>query len=534
MAITFPTFEDTEILTAEKLNAWVASLQDKFDSGFGSTDINWPLVAEDNLVMGTGASGFEITGGTKILKLVNAAAYDTLAAAVAAAGTSGCVFVPPNTTITTDGVTLGAGVSIIGAGPSSVIRANAGASYVVRTTDGGTSAVANLVIDGNDGTATAAGLLLVGQLNSFVHNVRFYRCGLNAVKLSELCDMVTINGCLFDGGSDDHIVGDNLSGLTITGCVSEDASGKAINLTAASAGSAIRGVTISGNSFRGQSEEAILVAGNGGYSANFENIVVTGNAVDGASAASNGAIVVGTAAGPMQDVIITGNQLSNAGHDGIQFYAQRAHVQGNNAQDVGRHGCNCTSSAYATVEGNNFQGATQIGIAATNAGTDVALLANNVLNCNTAITFPPDGYHRANEGAFGAGDVLYASSGTVTIPANCLSVGDTVDVKVLATVTAGAGDTFLVRIAGDTVGSIAVDGSDPGEIWVNVSGIVTGSTTMSCVAQAISESGSDSIGGSYTTASITRTAAITIDTSNSGASITKRGMFVRLGRGDIQ
>ncbi len=185
MAITFPTFEDTEILTAEKLNAWVQSLEDKFNSGFGGTDINWPLVAEDNLVMGTGSTGYEITGGTKILKLINASAYDTLAAAVTAAGTSGCVFIPPNTTITTDGVTLPVSCAVIGAGPSSVIKANAGATHVLNTSNGGNVLIANLTIDGNDGTASAAGLLMVGQDNSFVHNVQFIVNSWNSASPAE-------------------------------------------------------------------------------------------------------------------------------------------------------------------------------------------------------------------------------------------------------------------------------------------------------------------------------------------------------------
>ncbi len=540
MAVTFPTFEDLEILMAEKLNAFVQSLEDKFTSGFGSTDIDWPLVAEDNLVMGTGASGYEIVGGTKILKLVNAAAYDTLADAITAVGTSGCVFIPPNTTIPTDGVSLPSTIGIIGAGPSSVIKANAGAAHVLNADGGGSCLVANLTINGNHSTATAAGLLMDARTSSIVHNVRFRDCGLAGLSLTSSCLRIVVSGCHFDGGAEDHLFGSGVDGLTISGCTFNNSAKAGINLTASGGASLLRNVTITGNSFRACTEESINVVGSGGYSVNRETINISDNVIDGALSSGFASIRCGSADGQMQDVVIADNQISNAAQDGIFVWAQNAQVSGNNAQNVGQHGVNCASSAYSAVTGNNLQNATNVGIVGTNGGTDMVFLGNNVLNCATAM-YPSAGcYHVGNVG--NPRDFFNGTAPcTVTIPANHLRAGDSLDITALATVTGGSADTFLLQIDGKTIASIPCDGIYTGDLRLNARLVLTGTTTAQALSFGLTESLTSLATGSsgyrvsnYAVTGLDLTSAIDIGTANSGASITVKGIFANGGHVDDQ
>ena len=123
--VELPTFSDKEIVTPEKLNALVDALNAKFVGGFDASDLQWPLEAEGDLAMGV----YNITGARKIWNAINAANYATLQDAVTAAGTGGCVFIPPDTTVTASGVAItGDGVAIIGAGPSSVIELTSAAT----------------------------------------------------------------------------------------------------------------------------------------------------------------------------------------------------------------------------------------------------------------------------------------------------------------------------------------------------------------------------------------------------------------------
>lgn len=478
MAISFPTFEDQEILTAEKLNSFIQALEDKFNSGFGSADITWPLVAEDSLVMGTGASGYEIVGGTKILKLVNAAAYDTLAAAMTAAGTSGCVFIPPNTTILTDGVTLPSTGAVVGAGPSSIIKANAGASYVLNTSDGGSCLVANLTIDGNDGTATADGVRLVGQDQSIVSNVFFKNCNGPALSISTTCEQLNVVGCHFLNGSDNHIFADSIDGCAITGCTFENPAGAAIEMIASGVSALLRNVSIVGNNIQGCDQECINIIGSGGYSTSREGIVVTGNQIDHVGGGAFNSIVVGTVAGQMQNINVSGNQVHSAPQDAIYVYAQNGLVSGNNVVDAGQHGINCATSAYLTVSGNSAYSAANVGIRAVNGSTNLVIQGNNVLDCTTALQPAETSYHSNNVGAVGPGigTVLYSTGANLTIPANTLKAGDVIEVWVHEDITAAGGSGRLhVTLDGQHIGSTE-SLTSTGNRQVHARVIITGPT----------------------------------------------------------
>lgn len=540
MAISFPTFEDQEILTAEKLNSFIQALEDKFNSGFGSADINWPLVAEDSLIMGTGAAGYEIVGGTKILKLVNAAAYDTLEAAVTAAGTSGCVFIPPNTTIITDGVTLPLTGAIIGAGPSSVLRAAVGASYVLNTAAGGSCLIANLKIDGRIDVTSANGVRLVDQSVSVISNVYFVSCDAPSILMNTRCEQINITGCHFWGGGDDHIFADDLDGCTITGCTFENSAAGGISMVASGGASYMRNIAITGNSIYDCVEECIKVVGSGGYSVIREGIVISGNQIDHAGGGAYDSILVGNSSGQMQNINVSGNQVQSASQDAISVWSKDGSVQGNNVVNAARHGVNCTSSVYMTINGNSAYSAANIGIRAVNTSTNVVISDNNVLDCNTALNYGAKTHFSNNAGAIGTapgnGWRVDTTSRTVTIPANHLKVGDSIRITAGYQSSAGSGP-FNVDFDGQDIGS-TYSGSATGARFVDITAHVINSTSLEFYGLGLTDARPNNTDGADglnvfrgVKTGLSFTAAITVVAKNAGLTTARfAGMEVRVYR----
>lgn len=537
MAIDFPTFSAKEILTAEKLNAWVQSLEDKFTAGFGSTDISWPLVAEGNLSMGSGSNGYEITGGAKIINVVNGAAFSTLEDACTAAGTSGAVFIPPNTTLPTDGATLPSAGAIIGAGPSSIIKANAGASYVVRTaTGGGNVLLANLTVDGNYSTATATGLQIRGGSQSFINNVYFKNCGTYGIDLSNTPSQVVIVGCHFSGGNGDHIYANSANRLVIADNTFYDSAGCAINLTAADVTALLKHIVIKGNVVFDTASESIKLVGSGGYSTNKESIVVSSNNVD-KGGSSGDAIVVGNSAGQFRDVTIVGNQITDAPGGGLTAYARDMLISNNNIANVVGNAIDCKTSAYVTVQGNNCYNAGGVGINASNASTNAVVFGNNVLSCNTAISFNSGVYVGENVGVLSPGTTrtFFTDGTTITIPANVLGADVCMRIRANGDATAGSAGTFELHINNQTIGGVAVNGgSNPGQVFISADVVVTGSTTLDAMFNAYAEGTNSHAVGRYQLTGLNYGSAVVIDTDTTGSTVNRQGLLVELSRYEDQ
>jgi hypothetical protein len=484
MAIEFPTFSTKERLTAEKLNAWVSTLEDKFNAGFGSTDITWPLLADNNLNMGTGSDAYAILGGSKIMKVVNAASYATLEAACAEAGSSGAVFIPPDTTVPTDGATLPATAAIIGAGPSSVIKANAGATYIMQTPSMGKLFLANLKIDGNSASATAVGLRLVNAAQPIISNVIFDDCGSYSIELDTTPDQVVINGCQFHDGGTDFIYGDSIDGLSVTGCVFEDNPDCAINLVAAGGSTTLRNISIVGNYFFDIDDEVIKIIGSGSYNLQRDGVSICNNQIDHRGDAGD-TIVCGSTAGQMQNVNISGNNVTDPANSGISVYARYALISNNNMPSADQHGCDCTSSAYMMVNGNNFYNASNVGVRAVNVGTDVVVSNNNVLSCNTGITYPADITLFSNAGAIPATGYYSTNTSSLNIPANSLEVGSRIVIQATLSMDGGTDTVDSADLSVDSTNVLsgpAVDtttvASSDYDSFAHLEGIVTDTTTI--------------------------------------------------------
>ncbi|KPJ97112.1 MAG: hypothetical protein AMJ55_00405 [Gammaproteobacteria bacterium SG8_15] len=478
--VSFPTFADKEILTAEKLNAWVQSLESKFTSGFNASDIQWPLLAEGDLNMGTGSSGYSILGGKKIMNIVHAGGYDSLADAVAAAGAGGVVLIPPDTTITTGGgiTFVGSGVAIIGCGPSSVVQFTASptSGYMFRTDVGGVSGLmfSNLTLDGNTGAGSAqAGVIVRGASDVFFQNVIFDDFSGIALQLtndggSNRCQRVYVDNCIFKTGDDHHIQGDDVQDLHIKNCVSIDCPEQAIELAAAGTQYMSR-VAITDCVIDNCAKESIYVAGANGTGASYwGDVTIRGCKIEGQDAED--AIVAGTVTGKLQRVSISEcvyAGATGAPADGISMNVDEGVVSDCNFGDCTSDGVDMGSSRYVTVQGNVLRNAGAYGVLT--ASTSDCRVINNDLDGATTqgIQFGgTDLRHYGNKGQTGSlpGNILHldvynttfgttveTAMASFTVPAGQLEVGDEIMYQVHTNKT-NANDTATVRVR---IGSVS-------------------------------------------------------------------------------
>lgn len=479
MSIDFPTFEDKQILTPEDLNDFVQDLQDKFTAGIGSADITWPLLAEGNLELDI----HQITGGRSIWGVVNAAEYDTLDAALAAAS-GGVCFIPPNTTIEASSVAIpGAGTAIIGCGQSSVIRASSGAtgSLLKNSTSGVTSqlVIANLQLDGNN--ETCDGLELNGAQYCMISNVQFEDFDGDALKITAdgatVSERILVTNCHFRG-NDIHVDITAIRDAAISNCYFRSADDTALRAV----GSDIRRLTVNGCVFRDSDAESVqIIGGAASYSADASEIVVANNVIDGSGMVDSvPCIEVGSSAGYMQNITIDGNQITSANSDAIKVYARYGSITGNNAYGAGGDGLDLTSSEDLVVTGNNFAGAGAYGVDGSSS-TD-CVVSNNVLSGATTDAINLGGtrlrqYH--NAGAVGAPppNTFSTTNGTMTLPAGTLQIGDQIDLNVyFDSSAAGGAGSVRIYLNGQEIGRTASNSSTQPRI-IHSTIEVTGSTT---------------------------------------------------------
>lgn len=468
--VTLPTFSKKQILLAEQLNALVAALNAKFSGGFDASDLQWPLEAEGDLAMGN----YNITGARKIMGVINAANYPTLQDAVTAAGTGGCVFIPPDTTVTASGVAFtGDGVAIIGAGPSSEIMLTTDSTdgFILRSATTGQTGfmLANLTMNGNGHTGTGqAGLILRRVSDIFIHDVIFKDFSGPAIQFTNdgsdgnACQRLYLRGCTFSGGDSAgayHLLANDLSDALISSCVFKDCADDTIHFAVGSGTQLMRRIAISQCSVSGGAGAAIHIVGGGAVaSANQADISVYQNVVSTLSG-SDPAIVLGTTGGRLLRVSAYGNSAPSAPGDGLSVCADYGHVSANILYSATGDGIDLTESSTLEIVGNDVRSAGAYGIEAhlstsciahdnrtQGASTGPIYRAATLrqwANGDTVGSLPATAYvNPTSDSGTGGGDPVDV---LITIPANSLRVGDVIKARGVFTSagTADAGNGYL-------------------------------------------------------------------------------------------
>ena len=541
MSINFPTFTDKEIPSPEKFNDFVQAVEAKFTAGLGSAEIQWPLVAAGNLVM----SGYQVTGGKQIMKVVNAAdstySNDFAQALVDASG--GAVFIPPGHTARADGAELaGSNCAIIGAGPTSVLKLSGDtAGYLLRNaTSGGKFMVANLTLDGN--SETSDGLHLRGVTYAIVQNVWFQNFGqvLLTIEPDGTTDSqhVLISDCHFNGGTKQLLItdGNDISGR---GCYVYNSDDTAIEATNSGGTATLQRLSVVDNIIEDCDEQAVYVrGGSSSFSTLSDQVLVANNIIDTSGMdGTTAALEIGTTSNRLQHVTITGNLLEDAPDTAISVCAKYGTVSGNVARGAGAVGLDLTSSQDLLVTGNSLRDATTYGIDASDT-TDCVVRGNDCEDATTAdISYDAstDHYDNGDVVAPGPPRTFYTNSSTITIPANLLHVNDHMRIVASADVIDGGADTLLVNVDGQTATSMTVSGTDPGQVYATADVVVTGATSFDSMFLCITESGVPGANtGRYQQTGISLSSAVTVTMSNTGASITRTGLLVELSRTENQ
>ena len=488
MSISFPTFIDKEIVSPEKLNAFVQALEAKFTAGLGSAEIQWPLIAGGNIVLGD----YEITGGAKIWKVVNAGAYTTFAAALIA-GAGGCVFIPPNTTIDVDGDEMsGSSVTIIGAGPTSVIRLQSGASagWLLRNVTAGASIrMANLVLDGND-ESTNDGLVLRGATKCDFSGVTFQNFGGAAFKMTVLGGSATTHvktrGCRFRDGAGNHIFMDDVTDIEIVDNKFYGATDIAVLGVPAGGTSHMSNVKVDENQFTNCTDEFIKIIGaTGTWSALWSDISVCDNTLDTVLVgAGKKGITVGLGSAWVQNIKISDNIMPGAIADAITVYARYGVIHDNMIQNAGGDGIDMLSSEEIVVSGNNCRNAGAYGIDFVD--TVNCNITDN--DCDEATTAPflicssitDPSVHHGNSSSLAEvpqPSAFFTLSSSLTIPANTLRVGDVMRVHTMADDTAATASYLTVQ----SINAFSWTGVGSGAAWqyeINADLVITGTTII--------------------------------------------------------
>lgn len=433
MAITsLPTFADDEILSAGKLNQLRSAIETKFAGAITGGDIAWPLVAQGSLDM----AGFSILSVKRFWNVFNADEYATLQEAIDAAEAAGggCVFIPPNTTFSADGLTVTqSDIAIVGCGASSVIAHSSGASsgYLLRSSAGLSNlTVAHLKLDGST-NASAGQSGLYFQQATGVHldhvvfddftgdHVRFENDGT----AGNNCADVWVTDCVFDNGDAGHIFMNDVDGAHIAGCRFDGATTDAIEGVPDAAASKMRSIEVTGcrfvdgvravyivgdsgtandlwrlvrvhnNEAFSQSGDAITVGATSavvkhGQIADNNILSVTGDAIvanlAGGMVSDNYASGVGGDAivASIDDGNVSDNHVLSVTGDAIVASMTVGKISGNYAASAGGDGLDMTSASDIEVSGNNFADAGARGIDATSS-TNCRILNNDVHGATT-------------------------------------------------------------------------------------------------------------------------------------------------------
>jgi len=480
-AITLPTFAEREELLYQKLNAAMQAINAKFAAGVGAAEIAWPLTAGGNLDM----SSFNIVNGQQIWGYVNAAEYTTFDDAVTDAGSGGVVLIPPDTTVVTNGSSIvGTGTTVIGAGPSSVLQltSDAVSGYMLRFDSVTRGMLANLTIDGNSKTGTSQDGVQISSCSGMtVCNVFFRNFSGAGLYVTGGSSQVSVLGCHFNGGDEEHIYATQCNQMSIIGCTFNGGSDAALPVRLACAsGSADLTVAIgdcvmdvvgnSGVSFLGYN--AIGSASPGRLWMSNVGIIDTGGS------AKNG-IVAGTSSAVLESCHISNCTVRSTNAGGILVNSNYGNISGNSIDNPATFGVDLDTSRYVTVRGNYIYSAS-IGVDAS-AGQTCMVTDNILRSCTTPISYGGTNHAINNnvgaEVGYPLGSVGYYYDGTtptysgsvantviatVTIPAGVLQQGSSVRIVALGVVGHDGDDRFLyLQVNSQTFAGVFVDATTP-------------------------------------------------------------------------
>lgn len=493
MSITFPTFIDKEIVTPEKLNDFVQALESKFTAGLGTSEISWPLISGGDLYMGDN----KIVEGAQILGMTNAGApkyVADFALALTDGALSGCIFIPPSTTITMDGEDFsGTSLTIIGSGPTSVLRLQSAASagYMLRNSAAGCKIrMSNLTLDGNG--KTGDGLQLRGAADVVLDSVWFTDFTGAALKITDLSGtastQVEVGKCHFSGGSSYHIHLDDCSDVGISKCTFDTAAEDAIYGVAADTNADMKRISIEDNIFSTCVKGAITIKGAGTFNTKWAHIGIKGNVVDTSSmdAAQTG-ISLGAVGAALQYVTVSGNICPGSSADNLTMLAQYGTISGNLFNKAGVSGLDLLISEDVTVSGNNFRDCV-VGITMDDS-VDCFVNGNDTGGSTDEVIYGETTSEQWNNNAATidrSGPLLgfYSTSDTITIPGGTLRVGDMIQIH--AHQSESTTGSATIRFNGTTIATQTMEESD-GVISFVASVAITAATTG--IAGAIGLSG---------------------------------------------
>lgn len=467
--------EKKDLFTAELWNRLVDILEAKFSSGISESDLAWPLTAQGNIDFG---QAYGIVGLRTFWNVVNAAEYASLDAAVSAveATGGGAVFIPPYTTITATGVSIDASnVTIFGAGTSSVIKITAAATGPLLDT--GTSGLSgirlmNLTLDGTGGGAGCIGVRVRKVARFQMQNVYMTAFTGDFIYITndgtagQASTDAYLQGVHCNGGSDSHLVCDDVSGLTVVGCTSKSATGDAISMVPAGSSNLIQDVLLADVRVQSGGAKGIRIIGSGATGIDAHSRIRLSNChVVGMTGLP---YELGNTATLLKDVTVENCFAAGADGDAIRVASNRGVVAGNHVPAAGADAIDITNSVDLWVSGNNCQAAGAYGINA-DTTTTCTVVGNN---CRSAVT---DGVNRASSTSLRAlenvGDdgptvanaladftnYSVAGSGTgstgfsYVVPANSFKTGDMIRICVFT--NSGTSGTVELRAGSTAIAS---------------------------------------------------------------------------------
>lgn len=557
MAITLPRWAKKEIVTAAKLNSMRDAIVNKFGA-ITAADITWPLVCEGNIDFN---STHSIVGLRTFWNIINADEYSTMQDAIDAAEAAGggCVLIPPDTTITADGLTLTAGsVSIVGCGKSSILQLTSSSSsgFMLQIASTGLSdiSIANLVIDGRSQGTAQKGIVAQRVTNFHMSNVRIEDFTGDALEFTNdgtsgnACVDARIENCTFSGGGADHLFADDIDGLQVLGCKFLTCAAGPINIEPDASAALAKKILLSSVDIDTTVGVGVSILGaSATANDNWSLITLSGVQVTGTT---TDAFNLGLALKTLKYVSMTDCQAPAAGNDGLACDINTGLIADCFFPTATSNGIDLGASDTVTVQGNMLRAAQAIGIVAT--GTEDAVIVNNdVVGAVTegidyaGATTPiihdnpgmkgPSGFHYNNATQTSRttnGDVT-----TYTLPADSVRVGDLIRVTALVSKTGTAGDaTWALQLGNTAVGSTISTGTPA----------IVQETTWEVRVAALSGAGSaitttrgQGHGGSNyvatTTATIDFTADLAIEiavTITAGDTMTFRGISVEIIGGD--
>lgn len=409
-SISLPVFYEREQLTYQKLNAAMDAISTRFAAGVGAAEISWPLTAEGNLNMDV----YNITGARSIWGFVNAAEFEDFDAAVTEAGSGGVVLVPPDTTIVTNGSSLsGTGVTVIGSGPSSVLRLTSGstAGYMLRVTGGTRALIANLTLDGNSATGVSqTGLQINACVRAMILNCNFLNFSGAMLEVLGASDSVTIMGCHFIGGTEEHIHVTRCNRMVIGDCTFRNAGSHTLRLECADASAAIDAV-ISNCIIDDCNASAVRFRGfNAVGAASPGRLWLSNVQVLAGGGVTQNAFDLGSSAATLEEVQVNGCSAKNATQHGIYVVANYGTIVANRIESPAGTGIDLEDSRYLVVSNNYVHGGA-VGIDASD-GQDCSITGNILRDCTTPIALGGTDHAISNNpgagyGASAGGSLVY-------------------------------------------------------------------------------------------------------------------------------